>query len=60
VSIRIYDLAGREIALLFSGYQQAGDHQAKWTAQGLASGIYFYKFETDRYVTAGKILFQNK
>jgi hypothetical protein len=58
VNIKIYDISGQVVTTLFAGYQQAGDHEAKWIPQGLASGIYFYKFETDRTSTTGKILFQ--
>jgi uncharacterized repeat protein (TIGR02543 family) len=47
VQLSIYDLAGREVAVLVNEHQQAGDHQIAFDASDLASGIYYY------YLTAG-------
>jgi len=43
VSLRVYDLTGREVANLASGWQAAGIYTIPWDATGLASGTYFYK-----------------
>lgn len=58
VSIKIFDLAGQEIKILFSGYQYAGTHELKWNPGPVAGGIYFYRIQTASYSAAGKILFQ--
>jgi hypothetical protein len=47
VVIRIYDVTGREIALLAEGLRPAGFHSEVWngtnrTGQQVASGVYFY------------------
>ncbi len=41
VSLRIYDLIGREIATLAEGMLPAGQHRRIWDAGGSAAGTYF-------------------
>ncbi len=43
VSLKIYDILGREVATLVDGYQTAGVHQAQFNAQNLSSGVYLYR-----------------
>lgn len=40
----VYDVLGREVATLASGYREAGYHSATWNADGQASGVYFARF----------------
>jgi len=42
VSLKVYDLTGREVATLVNGYQSAGSHTATFDGTGLASGTYLY------------------
>lgn len=48
VSLKVYNIQGREVAHLVSQHQDAGYHYVLWDASNVASGTYFYK------VTAGK------
>jgi hypothetical protein len=41
VSLDIYDILGRRVAVLASGIMAAGDHTVAWNAQNAASGMYF-------------------
>ncbi len=41
VSLKVFDVLGREVAVLSSGMQTAGEHTISWDANGLASGVYF-------------------
>ena len=43
VTIRIYDITGREAGLLLDDFQPAGRHSITFDAAGLPGGIYFYK-----------------
>jgi hypothetical protein len=43
VSLKVYDLAGREVATLVDREMSAGNHQFNWEPRGLASGTYFYR-----------------
>lgn len=40
VSLKVYDVMGREIAILVGGRQDAGMHRVEWDASGVPSGVY--------------------
>jgi uncharacterized lipoprotein YddW (UPF0748 family) len=42
----VYDIMGREIAVLAQGVYPAGRHEVVFDASGLASGVYIYTLET--------------
>jgi hypothetical protein len=57
VSLKVYDLLGHEIANLFEGRQRAGVYIARFDASAnLASGVYFYRLQTDRFTETKKML----
>ena len=41
VELAVYDLLGREVAMLVSVWQEAGNHQIIWDAHSYSAGIYF-------------------
>lgn len=43
VKVGVYDLAGREVAVLFEGEQLAGSHALNWTAGAVPSGSYLVR-----------------
>jgi hypothetical protein len=43
VKLAVYDLTGREVALIVNGYHVQGEYTVHFNATELASGIYFYK-----------------
>jgi hypothetical protein len=55
VRLSVYDLTGREVAVLVDGVQNAGAHDAVFTGAGLVSGIYFYKLQTAEGVITKKM-----
>jgi hypothetical protein len=42
VSIKVYDLVGREITTLLNGYRKTGSYTLDFNASHLGNGIYFY------------------
>jgi hypothetical protein len=42
IDLRVYDAAGRAVAVLARGRAAAGSHAVAWRPDGLSSGIYFY------------------
>ncbi len=45
VSLKMYDMLGREVVALVDGFQPAGIYTATWNAAGLSSGIYFCRLQ---------------
>ncbi len=45
--IVVYDVLGRELAVLTDEYHPQGSYEAVFDATGLSSGIYFYSLETE-------------
>lgn len=57
VTLKIYDVLGREVATLVDGRQPAGEHSAHWDATGEgASGIFFYRLSTPGKSIVGKMV----
>ncbi|MEJ2196911.1 MAG: T9SS type A sorting domain-containing protein, partial [Ignavibacteriaceae bacterium] len=56
VSVTIYDALGNELEILFSGEETAGIHQVTWNASNYASGIYFYRMTSEKFVQVKKML----
>ncbi len=56
VSIRAFDTAGREVAVLSQGHQTAGIHSVNWNAEGIGSGIYYLRLEADNGVSTRKLV----
>jgi hypothetical protein len=48
VSLRVYDLLGREVANLVDEVQSPGDHAVRFEAANLASGVYLYRLESGK------------
>ncbi|KXK52135.1 MAG: glycosyl hydrolase family 88 [Chlorobi bacterium OLB5] len=42
VSVKVYDMTGREVRTLVNSFQNAGTYAVNFNASNLASGIYFY------------------
>lgn len=57
ITLRVFDIIGREVALLVSGEKvAAGSYTYSFDASGLASGTYFYQLQTDKLVQTRKML----
>jgi hypothetical protein len=56
VTIRIYDLRGREVELIVYNHQRAGHHETRWGPADIPSGIYFYKVQAGEFTETKKML----
>ncbi|MCX7797168.1 MAG: family 43 glycosylhydrolase [Melioribacter sp.] len=56
VSLKIYDLLGREVATLFSEKLIAGNHSIKWNADNFTAGVYFYQLKANDYIDTKKLV----
>jgi hypothetical protein len=56
VSLRVYDVTGKEVATLVNGYQNAGSYSADFSGEGLASGLYFYVLRSGNFTQIKKMM----
>ncbi len=56
VTLKIYDLLGRQVAALVSEKMAAGIHTLKWDAGGLAGGVYLYRLNAGNFVQSKKLV----
>jgi len=45
ITLKIYDVLGKEVITLVNGNRTAGNHVEKWNASNFASGVYIYQLE---------------
>lgn len=56
VLLTVYDMLGKEIATLVNQIKPAGEYNVTFNGADLASGVYFYKLETDAQVFTNKMM----
>lgn len=57
VTLRIYNILGEEVEELVSGRLNAGNYSYNWSPPaGIASGIYLYRLEADKYIKTRKMV----
>ena len=56
VSIKIYNLLGKEISVLLNEIKQPGSYIAEFNAENLPSGIYFYRITASTYTETKRMV----
>ncbi len=56
VSLKVFDLLGREVATLVNETLPAGSYTVDWNAAAFSSGMYFYRLTSNGRVAARKML----
>jgi len=56
VTIKIFDVMGREVKTLVKDNQAAGSYEIVWDASGYSSGTYFCKLETEGFTDTKKMV----
>jgi photosystem II stability/assembly factor-like uncharacterized protein len=56
VTMKVYDLIGKEVATLVSGQQSAGPHEVLFDGARLASGVYFYRLQAGTFSDVKKFV----
>jgi len=56
VKMVVYDILGRQVALLVNELKQPGNYEVKFDALNFASGVYFYKIEAGDFTSVKKML----
>ena len=63
VSLKVYDILGRKVAILVDEYMPGGNYEVEWDGSYLSGGVYFYRFQfmpdgkyTDRFTDTKKFI----
>ena len=56
VTLKIFNVLGRELAIIVNERLQAGSHRATWNAKYFASGVYFYRLHAGEFVQTKKFV----
>jgi hypothetical protein len=56
VTLKVYDVLGKEIALLVNETKQPGVYNVDFNASNLASGIYFYRIDAGDFSSVKKMI----
>ena len=56
VTLKVYDVIGRDVAALISERQNAGEHSVTFNAGSLPTGVYFYQLTAGNFVQTRKLL----
>jgi len=56
VSIRVYDITGKEAAVLVNSQMAAGNHTVNFNASNLSSGVYFYTISAGNFSKTVKMI----
>jgi hypothetical protein len=56
VTLKIFDMQGKEVQTLVNEYQKAGYQSVQFHASNLPSGVYFYRIEAGQYSDIRKLI----
>lgn len=56
VTIRIFNMVGKQVAELVNDYQAMGSYNVVWNAENLPSGIYFYQIQSGVFKQTKKMM----
>jgi hypothetical protein len=56
VTLKVFNILGEEVATLVSDRLSAGSYSYEWNASKIASGLYLYRIEAEKYVETRKMI----
>jgi hypothetical protein len=56
VNLAVYDMLGREVAVLVDEMKMPGSHEVKFDTIGLSSGVYFYRLRAGDFVETKRLV----
>ncbi len=56
ISIKIYNVLGKEVAVLVNEFKPVGNYEIEFNGKNLSSGIYFYKLQAGSYLETKKMV----
>jgi hypothetical protein len=56
VSLQVFDILGKEVALLLNEQKEAGTYSVRWDATTMPSGVYYYYLKTEAFAAAKQMV----
>jgi len=56
VSLKVFDLLGRQVATLVNEQREAGSYSLQWNGAKMPSGVYFYRLEASAFTETKKLI----
>jgi hypothetical protein len=56
MTIKVFDVLGREVAMLVNEFIHPGMHAVEWNASGMPSGLYFYQLQAENSIQTKKLV----
>jgi hypothetical protein len=56
VTLKVYDILGKEVTVLVNKEQEAGEYEVEWNASNIPSGVYFYTLRAGEFTTTKKLV----
>jgi len=56
VTLKVYDILGKEVSVLINEVLSEGDHQVEFNGSNLKSGIYFYEIKAKNFRDVKKLI----
>lgn len=56
VTLKIYDILGREVRTLLDEFKEPGSYDASWDASDFSSGVYFYRLQSGSFTNVKKMV----
>ncbi len=56
VAIKVFNITGKEVSTLVNDYKQPGTYQVRFDAEGLSSGVYFYRMTAGEFSDVKKFV----
>jgi hypothetical protein len=56
VTLKVFDVLGREVSTLVDEVGQPGVYKVQWDGSGMPSGIYFYRLQAGEFVETKKMI----
>lgn len=56
VTIKVFDILGREVTTLVDGEKNVGNYEVKFNSKKISSGIYFYRIQAGDFLSTKKMI----